>query len=208
MYKIASHNSFTCYEPKGLFSKIFKFAGRCQRVSIYEQYYKYGVRLFDLRIYPTGLDTFNVCHGSINFDSKDLSRDLTYLNSKKDVTLRILLEQNFAKSEFEQRKIELEFRTIIERLKNKYSFIKFIGGRRKYDWKVIYDFNTIEPTIADMYSSTTNLINPKMGNNHWTAKIDDLWPWLYAVLNNKKNLIKEYDQEYLMIDFIDIPKRY
>jgi hypothetical protein len=36
------------------------------------------------------------------------------------------------------------------------------------------------------------------------TKIDDLFPELYAKLNNKKNLKKEYDRPIFMYDFVNI----
>ena len=66
----------------------------------------------------------------------------------------------------------------------------FFGGNRKYDWKVVHDFGIQEPTLDDKYSSTTG------------SKIDDLWPWLYARLNNKSNIQNGTNKDVLFIDFI------
>lgn len=76
-------------------------------------------------------------------------------------------------------------------LQNNYPNIEFFCGRRKYDWKLIHDFETEEPELTQMVSSMTWKI--------W----DDWWPWLYAHFMNKKNLEKyKTTDKILLIDFI------
>lgn len=199
--KLASHNSFTYAKPKGLFSKLFCFAGRCQTLSVYEQYKFYDVRMFDLRIFPKG-DGYVVQHGPITFDSSGLLEALDYFNTmallgEEDIYIRVLLEQNTLKKN--QAEIDDKFIKICENFEKRYPHLKFICGRRKCDWKVIFEFKYNEPTITELYSSVTNLFKWK-----FLRKIDDLFPCLYAFFMNKKNLKKEYDTEFLMIDFIEI----
>ena len=84
-----------------------------------------------------------------------------------------------------------------------YNNIKFFGGNRKYDWKVLYNFeNKDVPNLIDRYSSTTSLFK---SDKKWLAVLDDLYPKLYAKLKNKQ-LIKEHNDKegYLFIDFINI----
>lgn len=83
-----------------------------------------------------------------------------------------------------------------------YNNITFVGGRRKYDWELLYDFHTEEPTLDDKYSSTTHPFGGK--KNSIFAKIDDIWPWLYAKLHNKKNYQKGTDKDVLFLDFVNI----
>lgn len=201
MYKLASHNSFTFDKPKGLFSKLFCFCGRCQNIGIVQQYNHYGVRMFDLRVFPNG-DTFDVCHGPIKFDSTYLHHRLGWLDNqaedhKEKVYIRILLEQNTIKKN--QDELDEKFKKICSQLESTYNNLTFICGRRKCDWKVVYEFVNKEPSMTELYSSVTNMFKWK-----WLRKIDDLWPKLYAILNNKKNLEKNYNTEFLMIDFINI----
>ena len=200
--RLASHNSFTYAKPVGLLSKLLKFAGKCQNVDIKTQYTKYGVRMFDLRIFPVK-DSFVIQHGFITFDSKDLYSILLWLDNAvilnmEEVYCRVILEQN-KPNIGHQYNIDQNFKAICSNLQHIYPNIKFISGRRKYDWKVLYKFNHEEPTMTDLYSSTTNLFCKS-----WLRKVDDIWPWLYARLMNKRNLSKDYPTEFLMIDFVDI----
>lgn len=78
----------------------------------------------------------------------------------------------------------------------------FVGGRRKYDWELLYDFHTEEPTLDDQYSSTRNPFGGKPKTIF--AKIDDFWPWLYAKLHNKKAYKKGTDKDVLFLDFVNI----
>lgn len=70
---------------------------------------------------------------------------------------------------------------------------------------MIYKFPN-EPELIDLYSSTTNIFGGS--KEHWTAKLDDLWPWLYAKLRNKKNIKRYIDIEdtnkVLFIDYVNI----
>jgi hypothetical protein len=70
--------------------------------------------------------------------------------------------------------------------------IQFFAGNRKHDWYKLYNFPDKENQINHMYSSMVG------------TKIDDLFPELYAKLNNKKNLKKEYDKPIFMYDFVNI----
>lgn len=196
--KLASHNSFTYTKPVGLFSKLFAFTARCQSVNIHKQI-NLGVRMFDLRIFPKG-DSYVVQHGPITFDSSKLKEDLEYLNrvaKLNDIYVRIILEQNTIKKN--QAYIDNCFKKFCKEFETKYPNIKFISGRRKCDWKIMYEFKTSEPAITNLYSSTTNLFKC-----NWLRKIDDLWPWLYAKLKNKKNLAEPYGTEFIMVDFVNI----
>lgn len=101
----------------------------------------------------------------------------------------------------DQSKQELLFYEFCEYCLANYKNIRFFGGNRKYDWKVVYNFPE-EPKLDDKYSSTTNIFGGD--KEHWTAKLDDIWPWLYAKLNNKKNIKKYNDDSILFIDFVNI----
>lgn len=99
---------------------------------------------------------------------------------------------------------EQQFITFCNELTRKYPNIKFFGGNRKFDNKVVYNFNTVQqPTLIDLYSSVTTLFD---SDNKYLRILDDWFPRLYALLKNKKNL-KEYvdtDDTYLFYDFVNI----
>mgnify|MGYP006916054866 CR=1 FL=1 len=117
----------------------------------------------------------------------------------KPVFVRILLESNHKMKDQDLQ--EEHFIYFCENIEKTFKNLIFFGGQRKYDWKTIYNFKSKTPTITDRYSSTTSLFGNK---GSWVAKLDDLWPWLYAKIYNKKN-IKTFNEEgILLIDFVNI----
>lgn len=173
--------------------RLIGFTARCQRISYFEQY-KLGVRIFDLRVLPVE-DRIELRHGLIKYDC-NVFDILDYIGgTSKEVSCRILLEQNHKKKN--QEDIDKKFSKFCSLLETKYPEIKFFGGERKYDWKSIYTFKNGYPEGAvEKYSSVDK-----------TSKIDDIFPFLYARKHNKKNveeLSKNPDVKYLWMDFIDI----
>lgn len=190
--KLASHDSMTYLKPKKWYLYPFRFMARCQSKPIEEQYNKYGIRIFDLRISfdKNGIPEFR--HGLIAYKG-NVEEILNYLNSKADTSVRIILE------EYRNDKTDLQenlFKLFIESWKIKYPNIKFFGGFRKRDWFPLVNFE-YNPIYEDKYSS-----NNKNGT---TGVIwDDLWPWIYAEFHNRKNIKNGTDKEFLMIDFVNI----
>ena len=189
---------------------------RCQSKTLSEQYRYYEVRLFDFRVRFDKNGDLVFAHGPIEFkgDPRDYLDELNKLAGMLDaihcndgvvilspsVYVRLILESN--KPMKDQKLQEEHFRYFCEDIQKEYPNITFFGGNRKYDWKEIYHFDT-DVQLKDLYSSTTNIFGgPK---DHWTAKLDDLWPWLYAKLRNKKN-IRDYKDEdgILFIDYVNI----
>ena len=202
--KLASHNSWSYAKPQHWYMKPLRFFAQCQKKDIKEQW-NAGARFFDLRVFFNKKGEALFRHGSYTFNLRTINilGDMSFLNvnagNTNAVYVRVLLEQNHeAKNqEFQEEK----FIFFCKMLQVSFPDIKFVGGRRKYDWKVIYEFPDAEPDMLDKYSSTTTLI----GNDRykWYAKIDDLWPWLYAHLMNDKLIEKyKYEDVLLMIDFI------
>lgn len=190
-------------KPSKWWMKLLNFASKCQDVSIVEQFLDYNVRYFDLRIrfdkeYP------RVCHGMIEYFCTVLyTLDELAKEAKEKVYVRVLLEQNGPRKD--QRAQEWLFKKYCEDLTKLYSYpnLVFVGGRRKYDWKLLYDFGNEEPTVDEQHCSTTapfSWIKP----GTWAAKIDDFWPWLYAKLNNKKIFKRGTDKDVLFVDFVNI----
>lgn len=202
---IGSHNTLTYLPVRHWYHKPIKFMAKCQSKKIQDQFHDYNIRFFDFRVrFKSGEPV--IAHGPIEFKG-DVFDYLNYLNTQAQVNninvyVRLILESN--KPMKDQDSQELLFQEFCEYVVNKYTNLTFFGGRRKYDWKILYDFY-VEPDILDKYSSTTNIFG--LSKDHWTAKIDDLWPWLYAKLYNKRN-IKRYidnkDTSILFIDYINI----
>lgn len=188
--KIGTHNSMTYLKPKKWYLYPFQFIARCQSLSIDKQY-SLGVRLFDIRISYDKNNVPEFRHGSMAYKG-DVYKILDWLNNQGcPVQIRILLEENKEDVTKETLFIKdiCKFKTIFKNL-------TFYEGRRKFDWKKITDLPDLE---------VVQLVSSMQGN-----KIDDLWPWLYAKLNNKKNL-KLYKEDYkyiidhtpILIDFYD-----
>lgn len=202
---IGTHNSLTYLTPKTLFGKLFRFAARCQSVD-YRKQYELGARVFDIRLWYDDDLQRQLRHGRIEFKGANtiLYNMLDFLDKKGDCYVRILCEEDsFAKHDSMASDKEEEFKSDCEYFEDLYTNIKFFGGNRKYDWKVLYEFkNKDVPTLIDRYSSTTSLFKSK---NKFLRIIDDLCPILYAKKMNKKNIEEFKDsKDYLFIDFINI----
>lgn len=202
---IGTHNSLTYLTPKTLFGKLFRFTAKCQSVD-YRKQYELGARVFDIRLWYDNHLQRQIRHGRIEFEGSDtiLYNILDFLDKKGDCYVRLICEEdNFAKRDSMVTDKEEEFKFDCEWFESHYPNIKFFGGNRKYDWKVLYEFkNKDVPTLIDRYSSTTSLFKSK---NKFLRIIDDLCPILYAKLMNKKNIEEFKDsKDYLFIDFINI----
>ena len=188
--KLASHNSWSYLKPLKWWMKLLRFTARCQDVDIQTQYSKYGVRCFDLRI-KFNKGKIQVVHNHIVYDITlvELLDSLAWLNKKKNVAVRILLDVR-SKKQYTPEQCSL-FNDFCKSIEEKYKNIKFWEGRNLYDWKVEYEFSYC-PTVKGAYSS---VCSPRL--------IDDWWPRLYAKINNKKVLQEDTDKDYLMIDFVN-----
>jgi len=200
--RLASHNSWSYARPKYWYMYPFRFMARCQKHSIINQW-NAGVRMFDLRLFFSK-DGLLIRHGILSFDIsvEKLLADLQFLNDKgkqEPVYVRVLLEQNHkVKSQEYQEEKFTEFCEMIDRTFNK---IYFLEGRRKYDWKQLYNSHFITPNITHCYSSTTSMFGSN--KNKWYAKLDDFWPWLYAQIHNADNYAKHLGSDnFIMFDFI------
>lgn len=182
--ELGTHNSMTYLKPKKWYLYPFQFIAKCQNKTIEEQYEKYNVRLFDIRITydKKGIPEFR--HGSMAYKG-DVYSILKYINSKEEpVKIRILLEESHYNPTN-----ECLFVKDICRFQALYPHLTFYEGRRKYDWKQIVNLPTLE---------VTQIVSSMQGN-----KLDDLWPWLYAKQHNKENLERYKNEEYILIDFIN-----
>lgn len=201
---LGSHNTMSYQPIRQWWAKIISFAGRCQSVNLYDQFHKYNCRLFDFRVRYTKTGDLVFAHGLFEFHGHvhTYLKELNQYASEIDepVYCRIILESN---SKMKDQDLQEEhFVYFCEKLEKDYPDIIFFGGERKYDWKKVYYFTSPDPVLDDKYSSTTELFGGKHGSLR--AKIDDIWPWLYAKLYNKKNKQKGTDKDCLFIDFVNI----
>ena len=188
--KLASHNSWSYHTPKTWWMKLIGFTAKCQDVDIITQYRLFGVRCFDLRVkFENGIPV--VVHNIVEYDisEKQLSEDLVWLNSKGDVSVRILLDIRNSK-EFTQDQIN-SFVDYCEKLEKIYKNIEFWCGRNLYNWNIEYPFK-YNPSCEEKYAS---VCPPKL--------IDDWYPRWFAKENNKEILSQEHNVDFLMIDFVN-----
>lgn len=187
---IGSHNSFSYLPPRKWWMYLLRFAAKCQDKNIYEQYIKYDVKCFDIRVRFKD-DKIILAHGLIEYREYDLDKFFNYINIMRDCYIRIILEYNKLPKDYKLQ--EFLFQLWCKLIESKYQNIKFFGGNRKWDWKQIYKFKNQDPALDDKYSSMTH---PYL--------IDDWFPRLYAIFNNKKNIKNKTDKDFLFIDFVNI----
>lgn len=170
--------------------KLMSFTAKCQDATIREQYKKYGVKCFDLRLNTYG-EQVQVVHGKVvyNISLKELRKELRWLDYRRDVSVRILLDIRDEKH-FTPEAIEL-FRQTCKKFEKTYKSIKFWCGRNLYNWAVTYHFE-YEPSCEEKYSS---VCAPK-----W---LDDWYPRWFAKKNNQKIYSEGTDKEFLLMDFVN-----
>ena len=208
---IGSHNSLSYLPPKRWWMKPFAFMARCQRVD-YTRQYMLGARLFDLRVWFDKDGNIQVRHGRMLYDIGQYGI-YKFLRSLERISAwfpddrcycRIILEEDAHASRMPYAgKSEELFNKFCYMTEKQYPHVKFFGGNRKYDWKVLYDFGNAV-SLDDKYSSTTSLFKSK---KRWLAVLDDLCPYLYAKTHNIKNTREGTDKDCLFIDFVDIQYR-
>ena len=187
MFQLGSHDTMTYSSVRKWWMKLIKFTGKCQEVSIKDQYEKYGIRMFDLRItFDGGQPVF--AHGIFQF-KPDVFETLKWIESHPGLYVRIILEENNEVKGIADEEKFINFCKVIE---DAFPNTIFFGGQRKYDWNVIYNFKNQYPSIDDKYSSTTG------------TKMDDLYPKYYAKNNNAKNIANGTDKDWMLIDFVNI----
>lgn len=197
--KLGSHNSFTYLPVKKWYLKPLTYFARCQHKSPIDLCKDEGVTLFDLRVRFDKDGNVKIHHGFIEFDNRndEINHQLDILNYranvlKEEIYVRVILEYNKEPKDLEHQ-IKC-FKEYCSMLKKSFIFIKFFGGKLKYNWHTLYPFFTKEPKLNDMYSSTQP---PYI--------FDDWIPILYAFTHNiyNKKYYKEEDG-YLFIDFVEL----
>ncbi len=168
MCKYGSHNSMSYLPTTKWWMRLGRFIYRCQTKTIKEQ--AEDMDYIDIRLAVIDGEV-NFAHGLAVF--KGGIDDLLEVLDTYEGYVRVLWEDNYDKSE----DAEEIFIDICENLKTTYPDVKFVGGRQKSTWRVIYNFGTPDPAISDMYSS--------MDEEHkWCC-----WcPCLYAAIYNNSNI--------------------
>lgn len=201
---LGSHNSLSFCRVKQWYLRPITFMGRCQKSDLNEQFNTFGARYFDIRVTFDKRGEPIPAHGIFHWDY-DVDVALCELNEYAENTgekvyVRLILEQNSKKKN--QARYDKLFKLFCSYTQLFYKHLTFVGGNRKYDWKKLYDFGTEEPELDDKYSSTTRLFGERKHN--FIDKLDDLWPWLYAKIHNKKLYSVGTNKHVLLIDFLNI----
>lgn len=205
---LGSHNTMTYLKPKKWWMWFGKFVAKCQKLSIEEQYKK-GARWFDIRLSipkdKSGHLEPVFSHGWMDYKGVYPAEVFEFLGKHKDAYCRIVLEKG-------GRDEEDLFRFYVYRWMNLYN-MNVVQIAKKGEWKNLIEPNAKTPLgIKDAYASC-NGNYPQYQNlpgilryKSWSGLlIDDLWPWVYAKLNNKKNLERYKNEDItLLIDFIGL----
>ena len=147
---IGSNNSLTYLEPSSWWLKLFRWLGRCQEVSYDDQYTYYGIRFFDFRVTIDDSGHIAAKNKKFTYPLNSIYEILDYFNKREDVTVLITLDISFNEhvSNYNTSSLEnkfIEFCNILERI---YEHVNFCGGYRKFDKKVLYEFNGDMPCIV------------------------------------------------------------
>lgn len=190
---IGTHNSWS-FGKCQWWLRPFAFMGRCQNKTIQEQF-EAGARLFDLRVRFANRG-FYACHGIFRYTTgRGSPKDLRWLNRQPyKVAVRVVLEQMKPTDADKE-----AFAALCEGLTTFSPYIDFFGGWAKGEYdKPIYDFHSGigEQDLCDRYSSVCRVWP-------WLPKWATCWwPWLYARVNNKRNINRHSGSKWLFIDFI------
>lgn len=188
---LGSHNAWSYSWPRKWYMLPFRFVARCQDYDIKGQYEKCSSRCFDLRVRFNDEGEIVIAHGMMEYkiSREKLHEDLSYINSKGDCYLRVLHEVRDKKS-YTDESIR-RFKSFCLEIEDEYKNIKMFCGKNLYNYQTDYEFSN-HPSCLELYSS---VCPPK-----W---LDDWFPRLYALFNNKKNVEKGTDKDILLIDFVN-----
>lgn len=180
-----------------------KWMAKCQMIDVMEQLELFNAKMLDFRIRFDRYGTPYFAHGIFGYKS-NVARYLQMIDTwckahDTKVYVRLILESNHPmRNQIQQ---EAMFDAVCTVWEKTYPNLMFCEGRRKYDWEVVHEFK-YKPVYEGKYSSVTSMFGEY--TNGIKAKIDDLYPWLYAKTHNKKNIASVKDNELILVDFIHL----
>lgn len=197
---IGSHNSWSYLPVYTWWKKPFSFMAKCQNVNIREQFEKYNVRCFDLRLRkgPNNIPVISHNYVTYEYSYGQLLDDLDWLDQRRDsLSIRVIYDiRKYSESTGENQRW---FSLTCQNLSRLYPRLNFWSGRELVTWRTIYDFGTDEPDTIDKYSSID-----------YSNVFERVCPFLYSKKNNK-NILKEYSNQIdndkskvLFLDFVDL----
>ena len=140
--QIGSNNSLTYLKPLSWIWRLFGKFSKHQEVDYEDQYMYNGIRLFDIRLYTDDDNHLIIKNGGITYKLESLYSILDYLDRKGDATVLLTFDESYGdylnKFDIDRKEQKfIEMCGIIERI---YKGIRFCGGYRKFDKKVLYQF--------------------------------------------------------------------
>ena len=201
--KLTTHNTRSYQKPKQLWAKIIPFVARCQSVDYIKQS-ELGAVGFDLRLFWDKNGNLEFRHGIVSYPADNIWEVLDFIRDH-DLYVRVLFElRSYNRKHVKNvETLKTKFKDFCKEIEDKYPTVKFYGGCATCDWEQLYNFKNDEhmPELG-LYSSNTSLFK---SSNKFLRIIDDLCPWIYAKLMNRKNMKKYKDSEqYISVDFINI----
>ena len=206
--KLGSHNTMTYLRPKVFWQRLLPFIGRCQSVD-YKVQHSLGAVGYDLRLFWDSDGQLEYRHGFLRFSADNIDEVLSYAESN-NIIVRVLLEVRSYNKPLISNIDELRsrFKAYCSEIEKKYPSIIFFGGQETSSGEKLYTFKneTRVLVIDELHSSVTSLFK---SNNKFLRMIDDLFPIIYSLIKNEKNISsyrnnKEKDNTYLYVDYIEI----
>lgn len=178
MKKLGTHNSLS-YLPCQWWLRPFAWMGRCQSLTLLEQY-RMGVRYFDIRVkYVKGKTVSG--HSLLTYDV-DIENVLYLLDNYGDCIVRLFLENSwFNPSEHFE-----DFMSDIQKWQRMYTKTKFVEGGCRFSYRSF---------ITD---------NVPVRNCYWMLgdKLEIPYPKRFAIENNRKFHHYDNNETYSIYDYI------
>lgn len=206
--KLGSHNTMTYLRPKVFWQRLLPFIGRCQSVD-YKVQHSLGAVGYDLRLFWDSDGQLEYRHGFLRFSADNIDEVLSYAESN-NIIVRVLLEvRSYNKGLIGNiDELRSRFKDYCSEIEEKYPSILFFGGQESGSGEMLYTFksDTGDLAIEELHSSVTSLFN---SNNKFLRMIDDLFPIIYSLIKNEKNIRayqnnKDKENTYLYVDYIEV----
>ena len=206
--KLGSHNTMTYLRPKVFWQRLLPFIGRCQSVD-YKVQHSLGAVGYDLRLFWDSDGKLEYRHGFLRFPADNIDEVLSYAESN-NIIVRVLLEvRSYNKGLIgNMDELRSRFKAYCSEIEEKYPSILFFGGQESGRGEKLYTFKTDTGDLAieELHSSVTSLFK---SNNKFLRMIDDLFPIIYSLIKNEKNIRayqnnKDKENTYLYVDYIEV----
>ena len=203
---IGTHHSMSYLEPVTKCGNFLHFFTKTQEVDIETQYYRYGVRVFDIRLYVDRNQRIVFRHGSVTLKTGSVYDVLSFLNRMGDCQVRITFEAT--DSDYSDGLIAKKYRRFSEYCKiieELYPYVTFFGGYVNLTGEQLYRFPRNKQNLKYVhlyYRPETSL------KRFFARPFRYIWPRLFAKINNKciydKILNDSSTTNYVFLDFVNI----